>query len=73
MGKTFLYRLVKRGAIPVSLRKVLEPEGILVFDEGIGEWYATHVSKSPGRRFKRRRAGFSGVLVVTKRRIVAYT
>jgi hypothetical protein len=52
---------------------MLESEGIVVADEGIGGWFiAKHVT-GPGRRYRKRAEGFSGCLVVTKQRILCYT
>lgn len=73
MGKSIFYRLFKLGRIPQDLQTVLEMEGIVVSDEGIGGWYVTKDLKSPGRRSKYRKEGFSGFLVITKTRVLAYT
>ena len=73
MGKTVLYRLFKLGGIPKKLRPLLEAEGMVVCDEGIGGWYITKDLKAPGKRFKHRREGFSGFLAITQKRVIAYT
>jgi hypothetical protein len=73
MGKTILYRLFGLGSIPKNLRPVLQSEGIIISDEGIGGWFVTKNLKAPGRRSFHRKTGFSGCLVVTKKRIVSYT
>ncbi len=73
MGKTILYRLLRIGGIPKKLRPVLESEEIVVSDEGIGGCYIAKDFKAPGKRYIHRREGFSGCLVVTKKRIVCYT
>jgi len=73
MGKSIFYRVFKLGSIPKKLRSVLETEGIVVSDEGIGGWYVTKNLKAPGRRSKYRKEGFSGFLVITKTRVLAYT
>jgi len=73
MGHTLLYRLFKIGCIPKKLRPVLEAEGMVVVDEGIGGWVITKNVKGPGKRFRHRLEGFSGFLAITKKRAIAYT
>ncbi|MFO8011391.1 MAG: hypothetical protein R6U89_11390 [Dehalococcoidia bacterium] len=73
MGKTILYRLSGIGGIPKKLRPILESEEIVVSDEGVRGWYITKDFKAPGKRYIHRREGFSGCLVVTRKRIVCYT
>lgn len=71
--KTILYRLFGVGSVPKQLRPVLEQEGIVVCDEGIGgRFVAKHVD-GPGKRYRNRTEGFSGYLVITKERVVCYT
>ena len=72
MNKTFLYRYFKIGGIPKKLRPVLEAEGIVAADEGIGGWIFLRDFRAPGKRFLHRVTGFSGFLVITHRRILAY-
>jgi hypothetical protein len=73
MGKSIFYRVFKLGSIPKDLQSILEPEGIVVADEGMSGWYVTKNFKAPGRRSKYRKEGFSGFLVITKKRVLAYT
>ncbi len=73
MRKTILFRLFGLGAIPGKLRPVLDSEGIVVADEGIGGWFITRNVRGPGKRYIRRKEGFSGCLAITKRRIVCFT
>jgi hypothetical protein len=73
MGKSIFYRLFKLGRIPQDLQTVLDTEGIVVSDEGISGWYVTKNLKAPGRRSKYKKEGFSGFLVITKMRVLAYT
>ncbi len=73
MKKTILYRLFGLGAIPGKLRPVLDSEGIVVADEGIGGRLVTKRVKGPGKRYFNRTEGFSGCLVVTRKRIVCFT
>lgn len=73
MKKTILYRLFGVGSVPKKLRPVLEREGVVALDEGIGgRFVAKHVN-GPGKRYRHRTEGFSGCLVVTKSRAVCYT
>ncbi len=73
MKKTFLYRLLGLGSIPKKLLPLLEQEGIVVSDEGMnGRFITRHVS-GPGKRYRHRSEGFSGCLVVTKKRVICYT
>jgi hypothetical protein len=73
MKKTILYRLFGIGAVPKKLRPVLEREGIVILDEGIGGWFVTKRVTGPGKRYRHRTEGFSGCLAVTKSRIICYT
>jgi hypothetical protein len=73
MKKTLLYRLFGVGAFPKQLLPVLEQEGIVVIDQGMGgRFIAEHVN-GPGKRYCHRSEGFSGCLAVTKKRVVCYT
>ena len=72
MKKTILYRLFGIGAVPKNLRPVLEQEGIVVLDEGIGGSFVTKRVHGPGKRYRQRTEGFSGCLAVTKTRVVCY-
>ncbi len=73
MGKSILYRLFKIGAIPKDLRPVLESEGIVVSDEGMGGWFITKNFKAPGRRSLYKKSRISGCLIVTKKRVICCT
>jgi len=73
MKKAFLYRLFGIGSIPKKIRPVLEQEGIVLSDEGMSGWFITKNVKGPGKRYMHRREGFSGWLVITKKRILCYT
>ena len=73
MKKTLLYRLFGFGSVPKKLFSLLEQEGIVVSDEGMGgRFIAKHVN-GPGKRYRHRSEGFSGCLVVTKERVICYT
>lgn len=73
MKKTILYRLFGIGAVPKKLRCVLDHEGIVVLDEGIGGWFVTQHVNGPGKRYRHRQEGFSGWLVLTNVRFLCYT
>jgi len=73
MKKTILYRLFGFGSVPKKLFSVLEQEGVVVSDEGMGGWFVTKHVNGPGKRYRHRSEGFSGCLVVTKERVICYT
>ncbi len=73
MRKSILYKLFKIGRIPKKVRPVLESEGIVACDEGLRGWIFMKDFRAPGKWFKYRRAGFSGFLAVTRKRVIAYT
>jgi hypothetical protein len=72
MKKTILYRLFGLGSVPKKLFAVLEQEGIIVFDEGMGGWFIAKHVDGPGKRYRYRSEGFSGCLAVTNKRVVCY-
>jgi len=72
VGKTLLHRLFGIGRIPGDLRAMLEAEGLLAFDEGIGGWIVTRNFRAPGKRSNFRMSGFTGFLAVTERRVIAH-
>jgi len=73
MKKNLLYRWFGIGAIPKKIRPVLDSEGILAADEGMGGWFIAKNVKGPGKRYVRRREGFIGCLAITRKRIVCYS
>jgi hypothetical protein len=73
MRKSILYRLFRLGSIPRRLRPVLRDEGIVLAEEGIPGRLVTRDLKGPGKRYLLRSEGFSGSLVITRRRIVCFT
>ncbi len=72
MSKTLMYRWFGLGAIPKAARPLVESEGVVVAEEGIPGWFLARKVNGPRRRFRRRRAGFSGSLVVTSKRILSF-
>lgn len=73
MKKALLFRIFGLGAIPKTYRSLLDAEGIVVADEGMRGWFVTKNVKGPGKRFINRSEGFSGCLVVTRKRIICFT
>jgi hypothetical protein len=73
MKKTILYRLFGFGSIPKKVRPILEEEGLVVSDEGVRGWFVTKNVHGPGKRYIHRSEGFSGCLVITKKRIICFT
>lgn len=73
MRKSLLYRLFGLGRIPKKLRPLLDSEGVVIAEEGMGGSFIARDFKAPGKRYRRRREGFSGSLVVTKKRIICTT
>jgi hypothetical protein len=71
--KTLLYRLFGAGSIPKELLPTLEQEGIVIADEGMGGWLIYKNVKGPHKRYHYRAEGFSGCLVITKKRVICYT
>ena len=72
-GKSLLFKLLRVGAIPKKLRPVLDAEQIVVADEGMRGWLLCRNVRGPGKRYIHRAEGFSGCLVVTKKRIICFT
>jgi len=73
MKRTLLYRLFGIGAVPKKLRPMLEREGVVVLDEGMGGWFIARKVKGPHKRYRGRAEGFSGCLAITGQRVVCYT
>ena len=73
MKKTLSYRLFRFGAIPKKILPILHEEGIVVSDEGIPGWFITKNVKGPGKIYLNRLRGFSGCLVITRKRVLCYT
>jgi hypothetical protein len=73
MSKSLFFRFLGVGAIPKKWRPVLDTEQIVVADEGMGGWLICKDVKGPKQRFINRAEGFSGCLVITKKRIICFT
>ena len=73
MSKKLLFRWFGLGSIPKKLRPIFEAEQIVVADEGIGGRLICRNVSGPGKRCINRSEGFTGCLVITKKRIVCFT
>ena len=73
MSKTFLYKLFGIGKIPKRMRPVIEQEGIVLIDEGIGGWIKFKNFRAPGRRYSLKYSWFTGAVVLTNKRFAAFT
>lgn len=72
MGKTLLYRLFGLGKVPKSIVPVLESEGRILVEEGVGGSVRFKNFRGPGRRSNWRKYWFSGSLVLTQKRVIAF-
>jgi hypothetical protein len=71
MPKTLLYRLFGVGRMPQQWRSMIESEGVVLFDEGIGGSITYRDFSAPGRRSSWRKVAFSGSIALTKTRLLA--
>jgi hypothetical protein len=72
MGKTLLYRLFGLGKVPKSIALELESEGMILVEEGIGGSVSFKNFRGPGKRHTWRKYWFSGSLVMTSKRVIAF-
>jgi hypothetical protein len=72
MGKTLLHRLFGFGRFPMAMRPILEREGIVLADEGIGGTVTFRNFRAPGRRYSYRKNWFTGSLVITEIRFAGF-
>ena len=71
MPKTLLYRLFGIGKMPAQWRAVINSEGVVLMDEGIGGSITYRDFSAPGRRSSWRKVAFSGSIALTKTRLIA--
>jgi len=71
MPKTLLYRLFGVGRMPQQWRAAIDPEGVVLRDEGIGGSVTYRDFSAPGKRFVWRKVAFSGSIALTKTRLLA--
>ena len=69
-NRTLGWRLFGWGSLPRKLRPALEAEGIRLLEEGLPGRFVTRRLKAPGRRYRFRREGFSGCIVLTGKRLL---
>ncbi|MDQ7784869.1 MAG: hypothetical protein RDU20_18445 [Desulfomonilaceae bacterium] len=72
MAKSILYRLLGLGKIPKAYGEVLESEGVLLAEEGLGGSVVLRDFKAAGKRFKRHKSWFSGSVALTSKRVIAF-
>ncbi len=73
MKKMLFYRLFGWGQLPKAMRPILESEGIVLFDEGLGGTVTLRNYRSPTRWSSYRCSWFTGSLVVTGIRFAAFS
>ena len=73
MSQTLLHRLFGIGKIPTDRRPGLEEEGIVLVDEGIGGAIHMRKFRAPGRYYGRKVSLITGSIVLTEKRLVAFT
>lgn len=72
MSKTLLHRLFGFGAVPKAMKPILEQEGIVLLDEGIGGSITFRNFRAPGKRYSYRKNWFTGSLVITELRFAGF-
>ncbi|MGK7874456.1 MAG: hypothetical protein AB4426_14460 [Xenococcaceae cyanobacterium] len=72
MGKTLLHRIFGLGKIPKQMLPILEQEGIVLLDEGIGGSITFRNFRAPWKRYGLRRNYFTGSIVLTQKRFAAF-
>lgn len=73
MSKTLLHRLFGIGRITKPYAAILEREGMVLLDEGIGGSITLKNFKAPGRRHSWKRNWVTACLVVTHKTFAAFT
>jgi hypothetical protein len=61
------------GKIPKRMRPIIDQEGIVLIDEGIGGWIKFENFRAPGRYYKLKYSWFTGAIVLTHKRFAAFT
>ena len=72
MSQSILYRWFGMGSIPKAMRPILEGEGIVLADEGLGGSITLKNFRAPGRYSSWRRNWFTGSLVLTQLRFAGW-
>ncbi len=73
MSKTLFYKLFGWGKIPEAMLPILKEEGIVLGEEGLSGTVYFKNFRAPGKRYSRRISWFSGSIVLTKIRLVAWS
>lgn len=73
MSQNLLYRLFGLGKLPKNQRATLEAEGFVIFDEGIRGSITYKDYTAPSKYYSRKRSWFIGSLVITQKRVIAFT
>ncbi len=73
MSKTIFYKLFGWGKIPEAMLPILQQEGIVLGEEGLSGTVYFKNFRAPGKRYSRRISWFSGSIVLTKKRLVAWS
>ena len=72
MSTTLLYRWFGFGGLPTAMKPILEQEGIVLLDEGIGGSMTFRNFRAPGKRYSYRKNWFTGSLIVTELRFAGF-
>ncbi|MFZ5569075.1 MAG: hypothetical protein ACOZF0_01630 [Thermodesulfobacteriota bacterium] len=72
MAKSILYRFFRIGKIPVDKKRPLMQEGIALIDEGIHSSIKFKTFKACGRRYYHKVDWFTGSLILTGKRFMAF-
>lgn len=73
MSKSLLSRLFGVGKLPQDRKAFLEAEGLVLVEEGIRCSVTFRRFKAPWKRYWLRRNGFAGSIVLTKKRLIAFS
>ncbi len=72
MAKTLAHKIFRIGRIPPAYKEGLAAEGIVWLEEGVRASITLKDYKAPGRKTSWRRAGFTGSIALTRKRIIAF-
>ncbi len=73
MSKTLFFKLFGWGKIPEAMLPILKQEGIVLGEEGLSGTVYFKNFRAPGKRYYRRISWFTGSIVLTKIRLVAWS
>ncbi len=72
MEKSWTHRWFGWGKVPKKVRPELEREGVVFLDEGLRGALILRKFRAPGRWHYYKKSLFSGSLVITKKRVLAF-